>query len=53
MYLFLESFCIFEPENMIWTHTKDFCEQNGPNSPNFELKKKLSDFYNWFQHVAN
>jgi hypothetical protein len=27
----------FHPKNIISTHTKDFCETNNPNSPDFEF----------------
>jgi hypothetical protein len=28
---------LFHPKNIISTHTKDFCETNNPNSPDFEF----------------
>jgi hypothetical protein len=44
----------FNLKNAISTLTKDFCEENGPNSIHFEkeIKLKAPDFYNRFQQVA-
>jgi hypothetical protein len=37
-------------ENMISTHSKDFCGKISPHSPNFKNKNlKSSDFYSRFQ----
>ncbi len=41
-------------KNAISTCTNEFCEENGPNSLDFEkeIKIKAPDFYNRFQQVA-
>jgi len=44
-------FCIFfNQKNMVSTHTKDSCENNGPNLPDFEILYKKID--NFLQQVS-
>jgi hypothetical protein len=44
----------FSLKNAISTCTKDLCEENGPNSLDFEkeIKIKSPDLHNRFQQVA-
>jgi hypothetical protein len=43
-------FTVFQVEKyMISTHTNIFCGKNGPNSPDFGIFLKKSEFYNRFQ----
>jgi hypothetical protein len=41
----------FDLNNMISTHSKDFCEKHGLQLPDFNFLN-FPDFYNMFQQVA-